>query len=253
MRDFVRIDRLTENDFTEMLEAAGGTRFSSDDSKEKALNADYVIGNVIVELKLVEEEGFEKTARQKKLSKLFVKYDACPVVVIDPKLLSSEDRRKYYNILEGPIKTHVKKASKQLKSTQDDLGGEYTKILLIVNNGYSALSMDEFGAVVEKCVKNDTNNIDYVIVCGIYYYSDGFDSYVIAPFDIKGIYDRAEPIEFSAIQKSWNAFLNIYMTKFITNPDREKNSRLPVLDLEFEVDEITFVKPTPPFGKESEF
>lgn len=253
MRDFVRINRLTESDFTTMFEAAGGTRFSNNDSKEQILNADYVIDNVIVELKLVEEEGFEKEARQKKLSNLFVKYDDSPVVVIDPDLLSSEDQRKYYNMLEGPIKTHVKKASKQLKSTHFELGGEYKKILLIVNNGYSALSMDEFRAIVEKCVKNDTNNIDYVICCGVYYYSDGFDSYVVAPFEIEGVYDRAEPREFSSIQKSWNAFLNQHMTKFITEPDRDKNSRLPVLDLEFEIGEVTFVKPTPPFGKESEF
>lgn len=253
MRDFVRINRLTENDFTEMFEAAGGARFSHDDSKQQILNADYVIDNVIVELKLVEEEGFEKEARQNKLSNLFVKYDDSPVVVIDPNLLSDEDQKKYYNILEGPIKTHVKKASKQLKSTYSELEGSYDKILLIVNNGYSALSMNEFKERVEKCVKNDTNNIDYVICCGVYYYSDGFDSYVIAPFEIEGIYDKTEPREFRSIQKSWHAFLNQYMTRFITEPDREKNSRLPVLDLEFEVGKVTFVKPVPPFGKESEF
>jgi len=43
------------------------------------------------------------------------------------------------------------------------------------------------------------------------------------------------------------------MTKFIIEPGREKDARLPVLDLEFEVNGITFIKPAPPFGKESEY
>ena len=236
-----------------MLEAAGGNRFSDDDSKEEVKNADYVINNVIVELKLVEEEGLDKTARQQKLSNLFVKYDSSPVVVIDPNLLSNEDRRNYFNILEGPIKTHVKKASKQLKSTNLKLGGGHAKVLLIVNNGYSAMGMEEFKAVVGKCVRNDTNNIDYVITCGIYYYSDGFDSYVIAPFEIEGIRDDLEPSEYISIRESWGIFLDQHLTKFIIDPNRDKNARLPVLDLEFDVNGITFVKPSPPFGKDSEY
>jgi len=253
MRDFIKINRLTEIDFTEIFEKAGGTRFSEDDSKEEVLNADYVIDNAIVELKLVEEEGFEKIARQQKLSSLFVKYDSSPVVIIDPNKLSNQDQRKYFNILEGPIKTHVKRASKQLKSTSTKLGGDFRKILLIVNNGYSAMGMEEFKAVVSKCVKNDTSNIDHVITCGIYYYSDGFDSYVIAPFEIEGIYEKLEPSEFIAVKGVWNIFLNQHMTKFIIEPGREKDARLPVLDLEFEVNGITFIKPAPPFGKESEY
>jgi hypothetical protein len=253
MNELIRINRLTESDITAIVDAAGGVRYSADDSKEQRLNADYVINNAIVELKLVEEEGLEKDARQKKLSDLFVKYDTCPVVVLDPKILSNEDQKKYFNILEGPIKTHVKKASKQLKSTHSRLPRDYKKILLIINNGYSALDMDEFRTIVEKCVKNDTNNIDYVICCGMYYYSDGFDSYVIAPFEIKAIYDNAEPEEFGAIQKSWNVFMDKLMTSFITEPDTNKHSKLPILDIEFEVNGISFVKPAPPFGSESNY
>lgn len=94
MRDFVKIDRLTESEFNGIFEAASGSRFSDDDSKEKVLNADYVTNNVIVELKLVEEEGFDKTARQNKLSELFGNYDKSPVVVVDPSLLSDEGCKK---------------------------------------------------------------------------------------------------------------------------------------------------------------
>lgn len=253
MLDFVRIDRLTENNFTEVIENAGGKRFSNDDSREEQLNADYMLENAIVELKLVEEEGLEKKTRQSKLSDLFINYKTSPVIVLDPQILSEEDRKKYFNILEGPIKTHVKKASKQLKSTSIKAGNEKKKFLLIVNNGYSALDAEEFKRVVNKCVRNDTNHIDYVISCGIYYYSDGFDSYVIAPFELEKITSSVEPPEFDLILSSWHDFLNRYMSRFIIEPERRENARLPVLDLEFEVNGITFVKPTPPFGEKSKF
>ena len=134
---------------------------------------------------------------------------------MDPQVLSEWDRRKYFKILEGPIKTQVKKASKQLKSTTIKVAKEIKKFLLIVNNGYSALDAEEFKKVVNKCVKNDTSNIDYVISCGIYYYSDGFDSYFIAPFELEKITSSIEPSEFNLILNSWYNFINNYMSRFV--------------------------------------
>ena len=253
MFDFVTINRLTENDFTGIISEAGGARYSDDDSREQTLNADYVIGDSIVELKLIEEEGIEKNTRQLKLSRLFSKYNDASVVVLDPALLSEKDRRHYFNIMEGPIKTQIKKASKQLNITRTKLAKKTANILIVVNNGYSSLNLDEFKQVVEKCARNDTSSIDFVISCGIYYYSDGFDSYVIAPFELCGIKQKNEPVEIQSIRKSWGAFLDRYMTRFLTDQNRDRNAKLPVLDIEFSVDDRTYVKPTPPFGKESEF
>lgn len=74
-----------------------------------------------------------------------------------------------------------------MKSTNSELAKwERTNILLIVNNGDSALGMEKFKALVSKYVRNNT---DYVITCGVYYYSDGFDSFVITPFEIDGIHN----------------------------------------------------------------
>lgn len=249
----MKINRLSEDDFTKIIKQAGGSRYSQDDSRERNLNADYIFDDAIVELKFVEEEGVEKEARQLKLSKLFLKYEESPVIVLDPLILSQKDQKQYFNIMEGPIKTHVKKASKQLKATNTELGKSLRKILIIVNNGYSSLDQDEFSQVVTKCVKNDTTNIDFVISCGIYYYSDGYDSYFLGPFELCKIDDFNVPHEFESIRNSWNIFLDQYMTRFITEPDREVNARLPVLDLEFQVNGRTYIKPTPQFGKKSEF
>ena len=41
-----------------------------------------------------------------------------------------DKEKQYFNIMEGPIKTHVKKASKQLKATNAELGKSLRKILI---------------------------------------------------------------------------------------------------------------------------
>ena len=80
--------------------------------------ADYELNEALIELKLVEEEGFDKEERQVKLANLFKENQpGRPVVVINPRLLDAAGQREYYNIVSGPIKTHVKKAAKQLENT----------------------------------------------------------------------------------------------------------------------------------------
>lgn len=253
--EFITIDRLSEDDFTSMIIDAGGKRYSENDSVEDIKNADYLLGSSIIELKLVEEEGFKKKKRQKKICDLFSQYwEERSVVVIDPEILNDSDKNTYERILEGPLKRHVKKASKQLKSTQAVIGEPKSKILIIVNNGYTALDGSEFRKIARKCAQNDTNNIDYVISCGIYYFSDGFDSFTICPFDVDVVQgDSQIPEELGVLASKWSEFLNSHMTNYIINPDRKNNAKLPVLDIEFDSGSITLIKSAPPFGKKSSF
>jgi len=58
---------LTENDFDEVVEMAGGQRYiPKGDQSNLAQNADYIIANHIVELKIIEDNILEKKQRQKK-------------------------------------------------------------------------------------------------------------------------------------------------------------------------------------------
>lgn len=253
MLEFIKINKITEEDFDGIIKKSGGKRYSPDHSKETELNVDYEFTDAIVELKLIEEEGFEKKERQIKLSELFLKYNKDPVIILDTSVLSIEDKRKYYNIIEGPIKNNVKTASKQLKSTSEKKNNNVDRILIIFNNGYSALNIEDFKKVVEKCVKNDTTNIDYVICCGIYYYSDRFDSYTIAPFELISIRQNNEPVIYKEIQRAWNNFVDEFMKKFIVSEDISDNSKLPVLDIEFDIGGRTFIKPSPSFSSKSKF
>jgi hypothetical protein len=54
-------------------------------------------------------------------------------VVIDPLILSPDDQNQYYRVLETPVKTALKKASKQLRSASTN-GSTATKVAIVINN-----------------------------------------------------------------------------------------------------------------------
>ncbi len=110
--DHFRLNKLKEVDIDALITAAGGRRAVDDHSTEKSLNADYLLDEAVIELKLFEEEGLEKQTRQRKIGKLFSKNQSGrPVVVIDPDLLGKQEQRQYYNALEGPMQDSGQKGS----------------------------------------------------------------------------------------------------------------------------------------------
>ena len=238
--EYIRIKAVSEADFDTVITSAGGSRIVEEDS------ADYKLNEVIVELKLVSEEGFEKTERQKKLAALFRKTQPkAPVVILKPERLSEDDSRDYYRIVETPIKSACKKASKQLQKTAARYAQQPLRVLIILNVGYTLLSQDEFKDVCFKCVCNDTSGIDWLLCGGIYFYSDKFDTYALAPLEELPInLARSFPSQ-PALVKAWGEFLDDLMTEVIRNPEPFTNGRMPVIDLIFELDGIRYIKPAP--------
>ena len=242
--DYIRIRTITESDFDLIVADAGGTRLLEEDS------ADYLVHEAVVELKLVEEEGFDKESRQKKLAKIFrCQQPDAPVVVIDPESLEPGTARDYFNVVAGPIKTHVKKAASQLEKTRARYPDTSVSVLVLFNNGYSALSHDEFKSICLKCVRNDTSKVDWVIVEGMYFYSDKFDNYFITPFEAVAVNISAPFSSATALQEAWGRFIEDFMTKFVRGEISQTDGKMPVLDVEFAVEGTQFVKPAPKMGK----
>jgi len=238
--DYIRIKTISETDFDNVIISAGGSRIAEEGS------ADYQFHEAIVELKLVFEEGFEKTERQKKIAALFREAEPNqPVVLINPKKLNELESRNYYRIVEVPIKNACKKASKQLQNTASRFNPTPVRVLVILNVGYTLLSPDEFKDVCLKCVQHDTSGIDWLVCGGIYFYSDKADNYVIAkfedfPFDFRRPFPSRE-----ILLGSWGKYLDKLMTDAVRNPEPFSNGRMPVVDLAFELDGIRYVKPAP--------
>jgi hypothetical protein len=246
--DYLRIYKLTERDFDGIIQASGGRRLSSDESRERNRNADYLFDDAIIELKFVADEGLEKRERQLKLATLFSKYfPHKPVVVLDPNLLDETEAKEYYKILSTPIKTHIKTADKQLKKTAEKYKDK-TKIIVLLNVGYGSLCHEEFKNIAIHRVHNDTTQIDWLIVGGIYFYSDKYDNYIFGCFEKIPINFGKSFTRFDTLKQHWNAFLNDFTKSAILINREILPERLPFFDIDFKVDGVKYVKPSPPMG-----
>lgn len=253
--EYVKIGKLTEEDFHDLIIKLGGRGFSPDHSREKVKNADFLLGNALIELKLIDEEGLEKDERRRKLARIFgAREPNRPVIVLRPDLLDEEGRRAYYSAMLGPIKTHIEKANKQVKKSAEKLGGNPSRVLLLVNNGYAALSHEEFRDIAVRRACNATHNIDAVVVAGLYYYSDTFDSYFFPSMDLFPIQVDRPFTGYEKLLAAWQKFGANHLTRnFIFGERTHDEHRLPVQELTYELDGVTYVKPAPPMGKPSEF
>ncbi len=252
--DYLRINRIYETDFDSIIEAAGGEKIDPNVYDQKGNFADYRLNEAILELKFVREEGLAKESRQIKIAEIYIKFQPDrPVVVLDPKILPKKELQRYYNLMEQPIQTAVKKAAKQVHDTKLRDETDSTRVLVILNDGYTALNMDEFREAVGKRIRNDTSKIDYAIAGGIYFYSDRFDSYFFSTFDlIPANIDKPFP-SYDILKSAWNNWVETYMTAVVLGQNNLHDDRLPVIDLNFEIDDIEYVKICPPMGKPSKF
>lgn len=247
------IQTLTESDLDRVIVAAGGRRAHPDAAQRDKVGADYVLGSTVIELKILDEEGFDKPTRQLKLAELFRAHRPDrPVLVVDPDLLPDGDRRRYRNIVEQPIKRAIAKSKQQLEQSRAEFSEATGSVLWIVNNGYTALDHKMLEELAANRIRQDTGSIDGVIVSGCYYHSDGFDSVFLWPCTyVPTRLDRSFP-EFDRLQEEFQGFATSYMTALMrqTQPVGDK---FEVRDLVFDVDGVTFVRPAPAMGSPSEF
>jgi len=246
--EYLQFSSLSEEDFDEIINNTGGRRYT-EDPKIKELNCDYVLGDAVIELKIIEEEPMGKKEKQKKLIELFP--PNADTVVLYP---NDEQKNKYYRILESPIQKALKKASKQLQVSAKNLNAK-VRIAIIMNNGLYMISKNEFQDIAIRKAKNDTSGIDILIISSMYYFSDKFDMRIMFEFkdiEINNINHKNKKEIIKKLRKSWNKKTVQYMTENLTNSNLNRNKK-PIQDLFFESDGIRYVKPPSQWGKASEF
>ena len=156
--------------------AAGGARAHPGSNQQRRPNADYLLRNTLIELKILDDDGLSKPERQQKLADLFRRYgDKRPVVVIDRNRLPDSGQREFDRILDRPINGIIKKARDQLLQSREKFAQVTCSILMVLNNGYTALDHDALVELVARRIRLDTNKIDGVVVGGCYHYGDGVD------------------------------------------------------------------------------
>lgn len=252
--ELFRVRTLTEEDLLQVVETAGGRRAHPDADRRKAQGADFVLGDAIIELKALDDEGLSKPERQNKLAALFQPiYPERPVIVLDRDRLPPSAQRSYDRIIETPVKAAVASARKQLAQSRAEIPDATVSILFIINNGNTALDHDSLVNLVAHRVRQDTDAIDGIVVAGCYYYSDGFDSCFLWPIDYIPINLKAAFTSFPIFREAWNEFAEQFMTDLVRGKLVENPAKYAVIDTAFDVDDTTFVKPAPPMGKDSDF
>lgn len=230
--------RITEEFMDNVINNAGGSRFSAKEKVNGKKNADYLLGDFILELKDLQQEGFEKEPRQKKLAELFAPYfPGESEVTIDTSILNKGDYRRYLDIISGPIKSHIKSASKQIKETREVLGKPNLKGgIIFLNTGFGTFPHDEFANQVERHAVKDSNQFQEVICISIWSYTNGFESYVHYEFTPK----KMRHTETEKIMQSFFEQFTELMTKSILNmPENEKRSD-PLKPVTFNYNGIDF-------------
>lgn len=247
------IRALTEQDLDRIVEAAGGAKAHPEADRRDREGADYLVGTTLIELKMLDDEGFAKPERQARLAELFSAQEPeRPVVVLDPARLPRPEQLKYRRIVEGPVKRAVAKARAQLIQSRAEIPDARGSVLWIVNNGYTALDHDTLEEIVANRVRQDTTHIDGVIVSGCYYHSDGFDSVFLWPCTYVPINAAYAFPEFDALQETFQDFAGEYMTALMQQ-EVPAGARLPVSDVAFDLDGVRYVRVAPPMGRPSDF
>jgi hypothetical protein len=124
---------------------------------------------------------------------------------------------------------------------------------MVLNNGYTALGHEPLAELIAHRTRQDTREIDGVVIGGCYYHGDGFDSFFLWPLDYFPINANAPFREFPELKRAWDAYAGRTITALVQGELPLDAGKGPVLDTQFEVDGTTYVKPAPPLGKASEF
>lgn len=248
-----RIQRVSEAEVETVVIRAGGKRAHPDADRRSLRGADFVLGSSVIELKILEDEGLDKPERQQKLTKLFrERFPTRPTIVLNRGLLDAQGQRTYDRIVEGPVKTAVSSARQQLQQSRIEHNATST-VLWVINNGYSSLSHGALTEMVARRARNDSSDIDAVVVSGAYFYSDTFDSFFLWPIDCIPIHLDKPFLDFDALRDAWKVLAMDRMTALMREPAATHDTKGPVVDISFQSGGVTYVMPTPPMGQKSKF
>src|ERR1051325_11062585 len=148
-----------------------------------------------------------------------------------------------------PIQSAVKKASRQIRHSSEDLARESdVGVLLVVNNGYSYLNADNFEKlVVQRCL-NDSTRINYAFCVTVDYHQGDFDAFIFCTTRGHGIRDDDHWDVETALADRFQARFSDAMSKMMQdqlNPRLWKNHLAPLTDIRFESDGVRYVRKAP--------
>jgi hypothetical protein len=178
--------RINEAFVDSMIVLAGGRRLTQEECGAGEENADYLIGDCVLELKEIREEVFadDKVSRQHKLAELLIPYFPHQTEIrIDPGILSPEDGRRFDDLIGTPLKTAIKKAAGQIKATKARLKlGDWRGGVIFVNSGSYTIGADRLFDLAKRFASKDTSQIQEVVFIEQGFRTNSFDCWLDSSF-----------------------------------------------------------------------
>jgi hypothetical protein len=183
---FMKAPRIGEFFLDKVVHRAGGRRLTSGEADaQHRRNADYIVGDSVIELKDIQEEGLLVPGRQDRLAQLFGSLGrGGEYASLSPEDLSEIEWRQYMDILGRPIQNQVKSAAKQIKASRNHLGKSKGGVIFL-NTGYSSIPHNLFHSLVKRYCEKDTQQVDFSICISSWLITNGFESEVFFSFSPK--------------------------------------------------------------------
>ncbi len=223
-----RFPRFGEADFEIVLNSLGGQKINETHSK----TPDFIIDNILLELKDLQKDSLENIERQNNISKIFENIKDY-AINIDPSLDFGALTYEYHRLIKNTIKNQFKSASKQIKQYKNQ---EFVKSgIVIFNTGFNSLPHELFKEMVADILKRETKTIDFAFIFSQRMQTNGWnmDSYYASEWI--GII----PNEIRNIKSKFDDLINNKMTEMMT-----KNNSSTILEsqkpISFIIDEKIF-------------
>ncbi len=174
----ITVPRLTESFMDRVVSAAGGRRLDIDDGgPNRPKTADYRVGDLVLELKDLQNEGLDVRTRQEKLAALFMsKCGQDGSSPVDPTILSADERRQYFDIVGTPVRKRLTEAGRQVRSTLERLAEPTLRGgAILLNTGYGTLSPDELADIALQYTSRSTT-LSVVVCISTYTLTNGLDT-----------------------------------------------------------------------------
>jgi hypothetical protein len=232
--------RLTESFMDTVVERAGGHRLTAEETNfEQSRNADYLLDDCVFELKILEDEGLDVATRQQKLAELFCQpLPPDSTILLDPSTLSETDRRKYMDVVGGPIQNAVKSASKQIRSTKEHLGrADMRGGVIFLNTGYGTLPPDIFASLVGRYATKDTSQINVTVAISTWMQTAAIGGTVMFEFNP---HEPADAVARKLRDAFWER-VDEWMTEYARGGFRHEGEMIsPLKPIAFELGGIIF-------------
>jgi hypothetical protein len=162
--------QFSESIVDEVVRHVGGKRISEiifpiPDGIE---NCDYLIGDHLLELKIIELEPLEAQERQKKLIQLFDELEQEGKILATSSrqiCLKGRDNQRYWRIVGTPVRRRLEKAASQIRDTkillkQPNLRGA----AFLINSGADSIDSNSFWRLASRHRRDFSADIN-VVMC----------------------------------------------------------------------------------------